>query len=98
MGGSVSLAVLPLEFTDPEGSPENRAAPRKKYRVLCGGCNMRVILVELSEERDCHKCGSKIAVGEKAIKTVSRSSSCSASEIFNSYVHEHCWKPRVGKK
>ena len=59
---------------------------------------MRVTLVELSQERDCHKCGKKIAVGEKAIKTVARSSSCSVTKVDSSYVHEGCWKPRVGKK
>jgi len=59
---------------------------------------MRVALVELSQERVCHKCSKKIAVGEKAIKTVSGSSSCSATEISSVYVHEQCWKPRVGKK
>ena len=59
---------------------------------------MRITLVVLSQERVCHKCNEKIAVGEKAVKIVARSSSCSVSEFDSVYVHERCWKPRVGKK
>ena len=93
LGGLLYWVVLVIEATTGK-----RMSVRESKSELCGGCNMRVILVELSKERDCHKCGKKIAVGEKAIKTVARSSSCSATEIYSVYVHELCWKPGVGKK
>ena len=99
----VSLrAIHPRLARGKEGGAEGFRAKNEEEAhsnlVLCGGCNMRVTLVELSQERDCHKCGKKIAVGEKAVKTVAGSSSCSVTEISSVYVHEQCWKPGAGKK
>lgn len=55
---------------------------------------MRITLVEVSKPYRCKKCGKEIKPGEKAVKTVSSSSSCSATEIYAVYYHENCWRPR----
>ena len=55
---------------------------------------MTPILIIATQEHNCRKCGKKIHVGEKTVKTVSSPSSCSVTEIYSVYVHEGCWRAK----
>jgi len=52
----------------------------------------RILQINLSKERICNQCGKAIKAGEGAVKSISRHSACSATEIYNVYYHLDCWR------
>lgn len=52
---------------------------------------MSILLVTLSADHTCDKCGQTIKAGEKAIKTKIAHRSCSATEFGTAFLHVSCW-------
>lgn len=63
---------------------------------------MGAILFTATGEHDCHyrHCyhGGTIKVGERAIKTQSRTSTCGYTYLYTVYYHEDCYQTKGGKR